>query len=111
MVLYISHSGISITAKPFNLYFLNIIFLNFIRWCKTFNFHNLSQTVFLVVEDVSVNDFEESPHLFTESHKIFEDAVEVANPWTDGLSIDLSLAFIPISVSLRNTLSRGCRIA
>ena len=42
---------------------------------------NLSQTVFIVVEDVSVNDFEESPHLFSESHKIFENAVEVANPF------------------------------
>jgi len=71
---------------------------------------NVSQTVFIVVEDVSVNDFEESPHLFSESHKIFENAVEVANPLTDGISMDLSLAYIPISVSLRDKLSRGTHL-
>jgi hypothetical protein len=68
-------------------------------------FQHLSQIVCLVVEDVSVNDFEDSSHLFSESHKIFEDAVEVANPLTDGISMGPSLAFIPISVTIREKLS------
>ena len=77
------------------------------RWCQFKKINNISQIIVFVIDDVSVNDFEENGLCFPETHKIFEDAVEMANPLSDGISMALSLAYTPISVSMRKKLSFG----
>lgn len=68
---------------------------------------NLTQTVILAVDDVSVSDFEDHPELFPETRRIFEDCVEMANPRSDGFSLALALGYVPISVATRRRLRQG----
>ena len=77
------------------------------KWCKLVKWTNLTHTVILAVEDISVDDFEANPDLFPETLKIFEDAVEMANPNADGLSLSQSLAYVPLSVGATKRLMSG----
>ena len=67
----------------------------------------MTQTVILAVDNMTVSDFEDNPDLFPETRKIFEDAVEMCNPRSDGFNLALTLAYIPLSMATKRKLSTG----
>jgi len=77
------------------------------KWCKLVKWTNLSHTVVLAVDDISVEDFEANPDLFPETLRIFEDAVEMANPTSDGLTLSQSMAYVPLSIGATKRLMAG----
>lgn len=68
---------------------------------------NLTHTVILAVDDISIDDFEANPGLFPETLRIFENAVEMANPLADGLTLSQSLGYVPLSVGATKRLMAG----
>ena len=68
---------------------------------------NLTHTVVLAVDGISVEDVESNPDLFSETLSIFEDGVEMANPALDGLTMAQSLAYVPLSIGATKRLMSG----
>lgn len=83
------------------------IYFFFIRWCDLARWNNLTQTLIFIVEDVSVDEFEENTDIFAETFRIFEDGVEMSNPASDGFTLDLALAYVPISHQMKNRVMEG----
>ena len=81
--------------------------LKTVRWCTLNKWNNLTQTLILIIEDVSVDDFENNTDAFSETSKIFQDGVEMSNPTSDGFSLDLALAYVPISHAMKSTVMAG----
>lgn len=81
------------------------------RWCHLARWNNLSQTLVLVVDNVSIDDLENNKGIFTETFRIFEDGVEMNNPKNDGYSLDLALAYVPISNGMKKRVLAGASIA
>jgi len=77
------------------------------RWCKLIKWTNLTHTVVLAVDGISVEDVESNPDLFSETLSIFEDGVEMANPALDGLTMAQSLAYVPLSIGATKRLMSG----
>lgn len=69
--------------------------------------NNLSQTLVMIVDNVSVDDLEKNKDIFTETFRIFEDGVEMNNPKNDGYSLDLALAYVPISNGMKKRVLAG----
>lgn len=67
----------------------------------------MTQTLVLIVEDVSVDELEENSDIFSETFRIFEDGVEMSNPASDGFTLDLALAYVPISHEIKNRVMEG----
>ncbi|KZS03739.1 putative RNA exonuclease NEF-sp [Daphnia magna] len=77
------------------------------KWCDLARWNNLTQTLIFIVEDVSVDEFEENTDIFAETFRIFEDGVEMSNPAKDGFTLDLALAYVPISHQMKNRVMEG----
>lgn len=69
--------------------------------------NNLTQTLVLIVDNVSVDDLESNKDLFLETFNIFEDAVEMCNPNDDGYSLDSALSYVPISNEMKKRVIAG----
>lgn len=61
----------------------------------------------MIVEDVSVDELENNTDVFSETLKIFEDVVEMSNPASDGFSLDLALAYVPLSYAMKRRVMEG----
>ncbi|XP_057372770.1 uncharacterized protein LOC130693610 [Daphnia carinata] len=77
------------------------------KWCDLARWNNLTQTLIFIIEDVSVDEYEGNTDIFAETFKIFEDGVEMSNPVSDGFSLDLALAYVPISHEMKNRVMEG----
>lgn len=67
----------------------------------------MTQTLVLIADNVSVDDFENNKEIFSETFRIFEDGVEMNNPNCDGFSLDLALAYVPISNGMKKRVLAG----
>lgn len=67
----------------------------------------MTQTVVVAIDNVSVADFEDNPDLFPETRKIFEDAVEMTNPRSDGFNLGFALAYTPLSLATKRRIRLG----
>jgi RNA exonuclease 1 len=67
----------------------------------------VSQTVVLVVDNVSVNDIEENQELFPQTLGIFEDGIEMINSNNAGLCLNVALAYSPITNALKCGIAEG----
>ncbi len=77
------------------------------RWCSLTKWNNLTQTLVLVVDNISIDDFENNKGIFSETHRIFDDGVEMNNPKSDGFNLDLALAYVPISNGMKKRVLAG----
>lgn len=77
------------------------------RWCSLTKWNNLTQTLVLVVDNISIDEFENNKDIFSETHRIFEDGVEMNNPKSDGFNLDLALAYVPISNGMKKRVLAG----
>lgn len=77
------------------------------RWFLLRKWIQVSQTVVLVIDDLSVNDIEKHKEEFSESIKIFDYGFEVNNPKNEGLSIAQILAFSPVTNVVKHNIASG----
>ena len=78
-----------------------------VRWCSLTKWNNLTQTLILIIEDVSVDELENNTDIFSDTWKIFEDGVEMSNPKSDGFNLDLALAYVPVSHAMKCKVLAG----
>lgn len=61
----------------------------------------------MVIENVSVDDLEGNQDIFTSTMKIFQDKVEMNCTKNEGYSLDLALAYVPISAGMKKQILKG----
>ncbi len=69
--------------------------------------NHVAQTVILAIDNVSVAEFTENPDCFPNTHRIFQDVVEMHNPRNDGYSLAPAIAFSAVSVATLRRLHNG----
>lgn len=78
-----------------------------IRWCSFGKWSFLTQTLVLVIEGVSVEDFEKNEDSFLATSSIFDNRVEMNNPRSDGISLVSEFAYVPINAEMKKRVLAG----
>jgi len=54
-----------------------------------------------------VDELENNADVFSKTLTIFDDAVEISNPASDGFSLDVALAYVPLSHGMKSRVMAG----
>lgn len=61
----------------------------------------------MIIENVSVDDLENNPDIFTYTLKTFQDKVEMSCTKSEGYNLDFALAYVPISIGMKKQILKG----
>ena len=54
-----------------------------------------------------MDELENNADVFSKTLTIFDDAVEISNPASDGFSLDVALAYVPLSHGMKSRVMAG----